>query len=573
MHFERYMLQSLSPLPWLHRAGVFLIGLAFLLPGHYLPWVTFQSQWVSALGALCVGLGAARAAARSGFANPIVFPPIAWLSLLSVGVPLLQWFGGVTLFFSDALLPALYLTGFALSIAAGATWAAVDNGRWLDALFAAIAIAAAASVGIALMQWLGWGSGGVWIADLPRGGRPFANLGQPNHLATLLALGLVGVLRAYERGRSSAILASIASAWIGIGLVMVQSRTGWLFVAFLLVWWAVMRRRAGLRTGRLPMLLGAALFVAGVIVWEPINQALLLANTATLDERLQAGPRGQIWLMLVDAVWQEPWTGFGWNQVTLAQQAVALDHAAIGRMFQNSHNTVLDLALWAGLPFALLWMVAVTNLLVGQVRTCNAADTWCTLAAIGAIGLHAMLEYPLEQAYFLLPMGLLVGALPVQGRAWSATQWPLSAFVLPSSLMLAALLWIGAEYIKIEQANRDVRLMLAGFGLDKVPSVPPPDVILLDGPREYHRFMITSASPNMPPEKLDWMRSVAQRNAFPPAMMRYALAAGLNGRGTDASLALQRLCRIHSKERCEEARGAWLSAQQQYPELQGIPGP
>jgi O-antigen ligase len=564
---------SLSPLPWFHRAGVFLIGLAFLLPGHYLPWLTFQSQWVGALGVLCVGLGAAQAASRGELANPIAFPPIAWLALLSAFVPMFQWFGGRTYFFSDALLPTLYLIGFALSIAAGATWAAIDNGRWLDGLFAAFSIAAAVSVGLALMQWLGWGSGGVWIADLPRGGRPFANLGQPNHLATLLALGLVGVLRAYEKDRCSAILASIAAAWVVIGLVMVQSRTGWLFVVFLVVWWTAMRRGVGLRIGRLPVLLGAVLLVVGVVIWEPINARLLLANTATLDERLQAGPRREIWMLLADAVWQAPWTGYGWNQVTLAQQAVALDHAAIGRMFQNSHNTVLDLALWAGLPFALLWIVVVGRLLVRQVKACNSADTWCTLAAIGAIVLHAMLEYPLEQAYFLLPLGLLVGALPSHSRPGLVAQWPLSAFFLTLSLMLGALLWIGAEYLKVEQTNRDVRLMLAGFGLDKVPSVPPPDVILLDGPREYHRFMITTASPNMPPDKLDWMRVVAQRNAFAPAMMRYALAAGLNGRATDASLTLQRLCRIHSTERCEEARGTWLSAQYQFPELLRIPLP
>jgi len=95
----------------------------------------------------------------------------------------------------------------------------------------------------------------------------------------------------------------------------------------------------------------------------------------------------------------------------------------------------------------------------------------------------------------------------------------------------------------------------------------------LDGPREYHRFMITPARVDMSAEEVDWMRRVMQRNAYPPAMMRSALAAGLNGRPEEAAQTLRRLCHMHVELRCEEARASWSAAQQQFAVLRPIPAP
>lgn len=558
-------------LPTIGRVGAALLGLAFLVPGHYMPWVTFQSQWVSALGVGCIGLATVQLVwRRSAY---VAWTPLAMLALLSAGIPVLQRATGQILFVSDAVLPALYLIGVALAITIGSTCARLGHIRWLDDLFDALTVAAAASVLIASLQWLGLSSGSVWVADVPRGGRPFANLGQPNHLATLLALGLMGTLRNYERRRTSAMFSAIASVWLGLGLVMTQSRTGWLFIAGLLLWWAAMRRRAVLRIGAPSMVGGVLLFAAAVMIWDPLNQMLLIAGTSNLDERMHAGPRGLIWHAAVEAMRLAPWAGYGWNQVTLAQQAVALDGVAVGRMFQNAHNTMFDLALWAGLPFALLWAAMIGAWLVGSVRRCKDADMWCVLGAVGAIGLHAMLEYPLEQTFFLLPLGLFAGALSTGPGSEPTLRTPAVTLALPLALMLGATMWIGSEYLKIEQANRDVRLMLAGYGIDKVPYVPPPEVRMLDGPREYHRFMITSARAGMNEGELDWMQRVMQRNAFPPAMFRYALAAGLNGRPDDAALTLKRLCSMHSAERCDEARASWKAAQEQFPKLRTVPAP
>jgi hypothetical protein len=107
-----------------------------------------------------------------------------------------------------------------------------------------------------------------------------------------------------------------------------------------------------------------------------------------------------------------------------------------------------------------------------------------------------------------------------------------------------------------------------------VPFAPPPDVILLDQPREYHRFWNAVVHPSMTSAELDWMRNVVRRNpAAPSAMLRYALAAGLNGREQESAAMLRAICHIHPPARCDEARESWRSAQGAHPSLVAVPGP
>ena len=56
--------------------------------------------------------------------------------------------------------------------------------------------------------------------------------------------------------------------------------------------------------------------------------------------------------------------------------------------------------------------------------------------------------------------------------------------------------------------------------------------------------------------------------ATPPVLLRYAVAAGLNGHPDDAAHALAVLCKIHIKERCAEGLTAWNEmSTSKYPEL------
>lgn len=555
----------MQTLPLIVHVGMALLGLAYLLPGHYLPWLSFQAQWLSAFAVALIAGGLA----LRPVANRLPVPKLAWLALALSVIPPLQHMFGLIHFRSDAVLASLYLLALALSIVAGAAPEGRDATAVLRCLLMALLMTGTIAVALALVQWLQLGSF-AFIADLRPGDRPFGNLAQPNHLATLLSLGVVAVLYLFQAGRLGAAGSVALLAWLGLGLVMTQSRTGWLSMALLAAWCLIRDRTQGLRVRRRAVVLSLALFAAGVWVWEPLNEWLLL-TTVSLQERMSPGTRWLHWRVLWDALWMEPWIGYGWQQVALAQQRGALLHPASMEMLQNSHNVLLDLLIWNGAPVGVLVSVAVFWWFGKRVRASTSVERFALVAAVGVVGTHALLEYPLDHAYFLLPFGLLLGLLDAPPR--QRLVLPRFLFGAALSGMLVALFLIGVEYLKVEQANRDVRLMLAGYGLDKVPNVPPPDVRLLDGPREYHRFMITQARPGMSADELDWMQRVVQRNAYPPAMFRLALAEGLNGRVDEASLTLNWLCRIHIAERCDEAREGWRAARQQYPVLQAVEVP
>jgi hypothetical protein len=356
---------------------------------------------------------------------------------------------------------------------------------------------------------------------------------------------------------------------LGFGLVMTQSRTGWLFLAVLLLWWFAGRRYLRLRAQ--PVIAGLALFGVGVWAWAPLNELLLLAQPqASLGGRADSELRLGVWRALLEAVGNAPWFGWGWNQVPVAQLSVAFEHDAGHRAFHNAHNLLLDLAIWVGLPLALLIVSLCVYWLTRQARRCDDGARWALLLAIGAIGVHAMTEYPLNYAYFLLTLGLLAGTLqgsvPV-GPTWRA---PRGSFLLPWSACLGMLVWTGAEYMKVEESTRDIRLLLSGIGIDKVSHVPPPQTRLLDAWREYHRFRITPARRGMSAEELAWVRNVAQRHPYPSTLVRYALATGLNGHAEESLRVLTAICNIHDSKSCAQARDLWRSAQQQYPELAAI---
>jgi Virulence factor membrane-bound polymerase, C-terminal/O-Antigen ligase/Protein glycosylation ligase len=543
---------------------IFLAG--WLVSGHFPPWTAFQQQWFTALGLSIVALGGAWNRARWRWPAPAVF------ILALAAVPVLQRTFGQIVFLSDAILPALFIAAFALCIAAAANLSCGEPQQWADSLMITLLAAAVASTGLALMQWLHYTAPAVPLYPLPPGGRPYANLAQSNHLATLLGLGIAASLYLFERQRLGPLVVGLLAAWLGFGLLMTQSRTGWLFLVLLAGWWAAGRRY--LRIRFVPLAIGLAVFSIGVWQWTNLNQLLLLADpSTTLDERLGGGLRTALWRAMVEAVGDSPWVGWGWNQVVLGHLAVAYEHEAGQRVFQSAHSIVLDLMLWMGIPLALLLLAFTGYWLWRQARQCSDGARWGLLLAVGAIGAHAVTEYPLDYTYFLLTLGMLVGTLhglqPV-GRWWFL---PRATFVVPWAACVGLMFWLGLDYMKVEESARQLRLVLSGVGVDRVAYAPPPDSWLLDELREYHRFLITPVQRGMDDEQLAWMRNVAQRNPAPGSLLRLALATGLNGRGDESARILRAACHIHPPKRCAEVRESWRAAQQQFPELVAVPLP
>ena len=248
---------------------------------------------------------------------------------------------------------------------------------------------------------------------------------------------------------------------------------------------------------------------------------------------------------------------------------MALDHPGVGILFEHSHNLVLDLLLWNGVPVGGFILVLLAWWFVAHVRCCRDARVVWLLLAVAGVFTHAMLEFPLEYAYFLIPVGLAMGAidgLSPAGRALTLPRWVVLSFTV---LLSAIFMLTASEYLKAEENYRALRMESARIGVDRIET-PAPKLHLLTQLGAFLEFARIQATPGMPPEQVEWMRKVSARFGYPPVMFRYALAAGLNGQPEISQQTLQRLCRIHGPQRCMEARDGWKALQAQYPQLQDM---
>lgn len=536
-----------------------LIG-AWLISNHYPPWAAFYNEFfaVLAIFALAVAVFSNR--------EPLSLPRPAILALLVASVPFIQFAFGLIDFLGDALITTGYLVGLGLSIVIGANLVRAWGERFVEALAWVCLLGAIASVVLALHQWLGLEQLGIWLMDMPPNGRPYANLGQPNNLATLFGLGLAAAIYLRERGWFGLFVLALLALMLIAGFAMTRSRTAILALSVMAGWIVWGHRQFGLRCSVAEVMAGVAVFAVLWAGWPTVSGWLYLGAEPTVA-RLQGTFTGEIrlvlWQQLLDAVWRQPIFGYGWNQVSAAQVAVVAEYPNIAPA-EYAHNLVIDLLVWNGVPLGGMIVLAMAGWFVMQMRRINSPESWFALLFILLIVTHGMVELPHAYAYFLLPAGLCVGILSRQERVAFNLSRRTYAAVVAMSVVVAG--WIFVEYQKIEADHQLMRFESIGLEQRSADSVAP-KVVLLTQLEAFIRFARTQAREGMTEEELRWMEQVAHRYPYPPALMRYALALGLNHRPQEAALELRRLKQIQPAARFEEVRDVWPSLLIRYPRL------
>jgi O-antigen ligase len=575
-HFSFYASRlkacNLSLIASLSLSTLFIgaLPLSWLVSNHYPPWI---SAWAD--GAALAPLLGAAAFLRQASALPKTWCAAIALALASMATQAAlkpDVFGG------DLWMAMLYVCALASAIALGV--AAQSHGLskqtnvredTLAPLAIGLVVAGIASVGLASVQWLDVRFSSLYVIAVPPGGRPFGNFAQPNNFCTgsFLALAALTLLRQW--GRIGALGYWLGALWLASGMVMSGSRTGWLQMAVLLLATAVQARRMPLRPG-LRGVVGLTIFyVALTAAWPSINELLAQKPVRSLEAQMQGGSRQLHWQVLLDAIAHEPLTGYGWGRVGAAQIRAAADHAAPFSVLEHSHNLLLDLVVWAGVPVGGAIALLLGSWFFTRMRAYTSPTAHGWMVALAGLLVHAMLEYPLEYAYFLLPAGLMIGA--VESLHPRSGAWPLRPWVLRAASLglLALLAVVSLDYLRAEEGYRTMRFETARIGTNQ--TTPPPQLLLLSQLQAYQQFVQTPAKPDMSAEQMTTMRRVSERYPFPPVMLRYALATGLNGDPTAASRTLISLCRMHAWERCAEAREAWQALQTQFPQLAAVPVP
>lgn len=477
--------------------------------------------------------------------------PIYFFTVLGIGaIPVLQYWQGSIPFAGNAWLTSIYLAAFALMLLAG--YNLTDNKKSthnFTALLASIfMLAATLSTWIALRQYLHLADSS-WEINL-NSGRPYANLAQPNNLATLLGLGLAGCLYFYETRRFGHFSAGILSAFLLLGLAVTQSRTPWVTSLAILVFWFIKMRTFSPRLTFLHLCLWVGFYVF-LIVTLPYFYNLIEFKAASLADRAAALERWSLWSQLWHAAWNGPFWGYGWNQTNAAQVSVTLEYP-LSMMTSYSHNLVLDLLLWNGLIPGSIIVIGVGVWLLRLGWFAHTKESLFALIAAGFILTHSMLEFPFAYAYFLLPLGLLLGI--------SSVDMPnKQQFIFPRSLLLIIII-AGGWLIKL--AITDYQIIKADYLAQRMKAanvigfenkVPIVEVKLLTQFRELQRFKAIPPSSDYNAKELAWMKSVVHQYPHLANLYKYALILRLNGQPKLSEQYLKLLCNLHGTKFCEQA--------------------
>jgi O-antigen ligase len=542
--------------PWTVLWAVAL-ATPWLLPTHMMPWRAFHSDMLMALVLLPAAFWAVL---RRRERVPV---PRAGLAVLGVAcIPMLQWAGGIMMFAGDAWMASIYLLGFALAIMTGARFQQIAPSRLIETLFAAFVVAGLVSVGLVLAQWLQLWPLRLFDFDLlmyypgPLGYRPFANLGQPNHLATLLIWSMIALWWAYLSRRVSGVIAVGAAAFLLIGITATQSRTAWLEIMVLLVGAVLWRRQLAPRHCMHALAGLLALGIALAVGWEAVNHAMELEAARSFSGQMSSpGLRPAAWELFLDAALRRPWTGWGWNQVQLAQSMVALDHPTLHYTWIRTHNIVLDLVVQTGLPLGLLLTLGLVSWMIAQARRVDSAMGCLVWLAVAVLCTQALVEFPQDYAYFLLPAGLMLGALETM-HPWGAplrvSRWQSAGALLVAAVLT---LWVGVEYNVAERNLERLRFERARVGPSRNSQAP--DLVLLTQLRDFLRALRLRPDIHMSVEELDLMRRVTLQYPSDGNHLILAAMEGLNSNSDEATRILERMCRMVPEHRCHDSRAIW----------------
>jgi hypothetical protein len=187
------------------------------------------------------------------------------------------------------------------------------------------------------------------------------------------------------------------------------------------------------------------------------------------------------------------------------------------------------------------------------------------------IGNHALLELPLHYAYFLLPVGLVMGALNVRLNVrpfLSTGRWSLLWLWLPTAALLALIV---RDYLAVEISYQQLRFEQVRIKVAVPAKVP--EVLILTQFGESFRFARSLPTSGLSAEELDWMRNVSKTYPGIATLPKLALALALNNQPVEAQLWLEKVCRIESELRCSAVKNYWANQSLKHPELAAVPWP
>ncbi|KVT55020.1 PglL family O-oligosaccharyltransferase [Burkholderia ubonensis] len=522
----------------------------YAITNHTYPIPTFYSEF-SAL-ALYLLLGASVIllvrtsrpatpfAAPAAFAAPLGFAAVlvAQVALMPLRVPSMNW------------LAVGYLGAALVAMQAGYVLAREQLAEAAARIMAgALLIGGVFAVFCQVVQLFGLESAlspFVVVYNIAVERRPYGNMAQANHLATYIAFALAGALYLVQTRRLAVWAWLMLSVVLSGGLALTVSRGPWLQVAVMVVagfWMARAESRdepgapanVRARAWLMPVLL-AAVFVAvnGAVRWANLHYHLNLAVSAAerMRDAGQIAPRLALWKYGLAMFREHPLLGVGWGEFPSHQFALARALGGV-EIANNSHDIFIDLLAKSGL---LGLGVLVVTLVLWFVRALRAPQTSTRVfgfALVGVLLMHALVEYPQQYMFFLLPVMFVIGLLEAK---------PLRIVPGRAAFALFALLTVGGLLAAVPVLRDYQRAEVLYYGTDPAAQYRDAPSLLFGAWGDYGAATLLTLSRDALPAKLAAHERAIALLPGETVLRRYAVLQALDGRDADA---LDTVARLH----------------------------
>jgi len=453
----------------------FLLAVALTVPyavvNHTYPIPTFYAEFVSLTLWLLVGAAVVllvlQARPAIEFATPsVALVPLAFGFLLlvqtvalPVAQPSLNWLGAGYLLAALMVTYAGYGIARARQVQSAMVWGA--TALVIGGLFAVF------SQVVQLLHLEAKVTPLVVAYNVMVDRRPFGNMAQANHLATYIAFAMSAALFLVQTGRLRVVLWAVLSAIFAGGLALTVSRGPWLQMAVIIVagfWIALagVRRngvltqrtdgQGGLRNGLLPVVLLLIFIGMNTFVrWANVRYNLHLDVSAAdrFKDAGQIAPRLALWRYGWTMFKAHPLLGVGWGDFPIHQFALARSLGGV-EIANNAHNIVIDLLAKTGLAGIVIALLGLIAWFVRALRVPHTPERVFGFMLIGVLVMHALVEYPQQYMFFLLPAMFVFGLLETRPLRFVPPGVSLGVFALVVAGGIASLYPVLRDYNRAE---------------------------------------------------------------------------------------------------------------------------
>lgn len=435
-----------------------LISLAWLMPVHYRPWVTYTGELYAffalfAIAAICLK-------------EKLKIPALSLPLLLLASVPLIHLLAGQVFFFSTAMMAAIYVFSFWLASVLGYNLSTGNYNR--EEAFTNLSYVFFASETItgliAVCQWTNLDSILPGMVNISGTQRPYANFAQPNNMATFLVMALMSCLYLYEKKKIQTKWLFSCAAIIVMGVALSQSRTAWVAAIAIMLYLAFYQYKGIIRLKWYYSTAWFIFFVSCIVAFPLLSQlATQLMDAQVVQSRDVVSratgdmSRLAIWQQMLAAIQAEPWWGYGWYQTSVA--FVSISDTVQGPVWiRSAHNFIIDFLLWNGLVIGLPFLAYFGYLGYQLQRWVKTPESVIGILMIGAFLTHAMFEFPQHYAYFLLPVGFIVGTVLAQNPNIKTVTLPAIAMKIIFGFGLLLLIVIYRDYdVAVPKLGQSIR--------------------------------------------------------------------------------------------------------------------